>query len=119
MKLNHIYVYDEDGEVMLSLGEKADEELEYNFADEIINGDKIVDIISQVRGEKSNQNVSLKTPVSNLTISVDNKLESAINECIKDFRATLFIENLETKLIDKDYEVYNVELNLEENAENK
>lgn len=31
MKLNHIYVYDEDGEVMLSLGEKADEELEYNF----------------------------------------------------------------------------------------
>lgn len=31
MKLNHIYVYDEDGEVMLSLGEKADEDLEYNF----------------------------------------------------------------------------------------
>ena len=31
MKLNHIYVYDEDGQVMLSLGEKADEELEYNF----------------------------------------------------------------------------------------
>ena len=31
MKLNHIYVYDEDGEVMLSLGEKADEGLEYNF----------------------------------------------------------------------------------------
>ena len=31
MKLNHIFVYDEDGEVMLSLGEKADEELEYNF----------------------------------------------------------------------------------------
>ena len=31
MKLNHIYVYDEDGQVMLSLGEKADEEMEYNF----------------------------------------------------------------------------------------
>jgi len=31
MKLNHIHVYDEDGQVMLSLGEKADEELEYNF----------------------------------------------------------------------------------------
>jgi len=31
MKLNHIYVYDEDGQVMLSLGDNADEELEYNF----------------------------------------------------------------------------------------
>ncbi len=31
MKLNHIYVYDEDGQVMMSLGDKADEELEYNF----------------------------------------------------------------------------------------
>ena len=31
MKLNHIHVYDEGGQVMLSLGEKADEELEYNF----------------------------------------------------------------------------------------
>lgn len=31
MKLNHIYVYDEDGQVMISLGEKADEEMEYNF----------------------------------------------------------------------------------------
>ena len=31
MKLNHIHVYDEDGQVMLSLGEKADEEVEYNF----------------------------------------------------------------------------------------
>jgi len=32
MKLNHIYVYDDDeGNLMLSLGEKSDEELEYNF----------------------------------------------------------------------------------------
>ncbi len=31
MKLNHIHVYDEDGQVMISLGEKADETYEYNF----------------------------------------------------------------------------------------
>ncbi|MBQ4629478.1 MAG: segregation/condensation protein A [Clostridia bacterium] len=32
MKLNHIYVYDDDdGNIMLSLGEKSDEEIEYNF----------------------------------------------------------------------------------------
>lgn len=32
MKLNHIYVYDDDdGNLMLSLGEKSDENLEYNF----------------------------------------------------------------------------------------
>ena len=31
MKLNHIHVYDEDGQVMISLGENADEEMEYNF----------------------------------------------------------------------------------------
>lgn len=32
MKLNHIYVYDDDdGNLMVSLGEKSDEEVEYNF----------------------------------------------------------------------------------------
>lgn len=31
MKLNHIYVYDEDGKVMISLGDKAFEEMEFNF----------------------------------------------------------------------------------------
>ena len=32
MKLNHIYVYDdEEGNIMLSQGEKFDEEIEYNF----------------------------------------------------------------------------------------
>ena len=47
------------------------------------------------------------------------ELKDAIDKSIKDFKATLFIENLETKLIDKDYEVYNVELNLKEKEENK
>ncbi len=31
MKMNHIHVYDENGQVMMSLGDKADENIEYNF----------------------------------------------------------------------------------------
>ena len=38
-------------------------ELDYNFDSEIKNGDLIIDIISQARGEKSNNNLSLKTPI--------------------------------------------------------
>ena len=87
---------------------------EFNYFDEIKNGDIIIDIISQARGEKTNNNVSLKTPIRNLDLSLNQELEDAINASIKDFKATLFIENLNIKAIDKDYNVDNIELNLEE-----
>ena len=87
---------------------------EFNYFDEIKNGDIIIDIISQARGEKTNNNVSLKTPIRNLDLSLNRELEDAINASIKDFKATLFIENLNIKAIDKDYNVDNIELNLEE-----
>ena len=74
----------------------------------------MIGIISQARGAKTDSNVSLKTPIKNLSVGVNEELKSAIEQSIKDFKATLFIENLETKVIDKDYEVYNVELDLEE-----
>ena len=89
--------------------------LEYNFNKEIELGDKMIEIISQARGAKTNNNVSLKTPIKNLSIGVSENLKDAINKSMKDFKATLFIENLELKLIDKDYEVYDIELDLEEN----
>ena len=88
--------------------------LEYNFENEIKNGNKIIEIISVARGEKTNNNVSLKTPIKNLSIGVSEELNNAINSSIKDFKATLFIENLEVSIVDKDYEVYNVELNLDD-----
>ena len=75
----------------------------------------MIEIISQARGAKTEANVTLKTPIKNLSIGVSKELNDAIEKSIKDFKATLFIENLETKQIDKDYEVYNIELNLEEN----
>ncbi len=95
------------------------EPLNYNFNKEIEQGNSIIEIISQARGAKTNNNVSLKTPIKNLSIGVNKELKEAIDKSIKDFKATLFIENLETSLIDKDYEVYNIELDLEQKDENK
>lgn len=69
-------------------------ELEYDFNKEYLIGEKIVDIISDARGEKTNNSVSLKTPITNLTITLDQDLREAIKTSIKDFKATLFIEEL-------------------------
>ncbi len=88
-------------------------QLDFNFESEIKNGDLIMNIISQARGEKTNNNVSLKTPIKNLDLSLNKELEDAINASIKDFKATLFIENLNITSIDKDYKINNIELNIE------
>ena len=93
--------------------------LNFDFSKEIKLGNQMIEIISQARGAKTNSNVSLKTPIKNLSVGVSEELQEAIKKSIKDFKATLFIENLETKIIDKDFEVYNVELELEEKEENK
>ena len=93
-------------------------ELNNNFETEIKNGDLIMNIISQARGEKTINNVSLKTPIKNLNLSLNKELENAIKASIKDFKATLFIENLNIKSVDKDYEINKIELNLED-IENK
>ncbi len=88
--------------------------LEYDFESETKNGDLIVEIVSQARGEKSNQNLSLKTPIKVLDISVNKSLKDAINSSIKDFKATLFIQDLILNDQDKDYKVNKIELDLEE-----
>lgn len=88
--------------------------LDYNFAEEIKFGDEMIEIISQARGAKTNNNVSLKTPIKKLSIGINEGLKKAIDNSLKDFKATLFIEDLETKVIEKDFEVYDIELNLEE-----
>ena len=51
------------------------EPLNYNFEEEIKYGDKMIEIISQARGAKTNNNVSLKTPIKKLEIGVEKKLE--------------------------------------------
>ena len=91
---------------------------EYDFDKEKINGDKIVEIVGLVRGEKTNNSVSLKTPVKELNINVNEELKNAINESIKDFKATLFINDLVMNNSEKDYEINKIELDLSK-VENK
>ena len=87
--------------------------LQFNFAKEIKNGDKIVDIISQARGEKSNNNLSLKTPIKVLELNVNEDLKEAINSSVKDFKATLFIEDLLLNNTNDDFKINKIELDLE------
>lgn len=89
------------------------EPLNFNFKDEIKNGDIMIDIISQARGEKTNNNVSLKTPIKNFELSVNEELADAINKSIKDFKATLTIQNLEMSQVTGDYKINKIELELE------
>ena len=88
--------------------------LEFDFAKEIKNGDMIIDIISQARGEKSNNNLSLKTPIKVLDLSLNDELKSAIESSIKDFKATLFIQDLKMNSDSDEYKINNIELELEE-----
>ena len=90
--------------------------LNFNFEKEIKNGDQIIEIISRSRGEKTNNNVSLKTPIKYIELNANNNLKEAIESSIKDFKATLFIEELVINLVDTDYEVKEINLDLEENS---
>ena len=87
--------------------------LEFEFDKEIKNGNDMIDIISQARGEKSNKNVSLKTPIRNLNLSLNRELKDAIELSIKDFKATLFIENLNIQEVNDGYTIDMIELNLD------
>lgn len=87
--------------------------LAYDFASELELGDKIAEIIGIARGEKTNNNVSLKTPIKNLEIEARKDLKEAIEEAIKDFKATLFIDNLKITESNGDYKVEKIELELE------
>ena len=85
-------------------------ELDYEFDIEASQIDKLVEIISLVRGEKTNNNVSLKTPVKNITISLDNNLKETLEKAMKDFKATLTIENIIINNIESNYKIDNIEL---------
>ena len=88
--------------------------LNFDFASEIKNGNLIVDIISQARGEKSNNNLSLKTSIKKLELNVNQELKDAICSSMKDFKATLFIENLILNDQDEEYTINKIELDTTE-----
>ena len=87
-------------------------QLEYDFEDEIITGEIIIEIISKIRGEKSNNNLSLKTEVKLLDLSLNKNLMEAINSMIQDFKATLFIDELVLNEIEENYLINKIELNV-------
>ena len=88
-------------------------QFDYSFDKEVTNGDLMCEIISAVRGEKSSNNLSLKTPVKELDLECSNDIKEAIESSIKDFKATLFIDNLIINEIDKNYKINKIELDIE------
>ena len=90
-------------------------EFEYQFDEENKYGEIICDIISEARGKKSESNMSLKTPIKEIIIECNSKIEEAINKSIKDFKATLFIENLTINNTNDDkYNIDKIELEITE-----
>ena len=89
------------------------ESLNFDFKDEIKYGDLIIDIISQARGEKSINNLSLKTPITNLELELSRDLKSGKESSIKDFKATLFIEELTLTETNGDYKIIKIQLKKE------
>ena len=87
--------------------------LNYSFDNEMLNGDLMCEIISAVRGEKSSNNLSLKTIVKELDIDCSAGIKDAIRQSEKDFKATLFIEKLILNGIEKDYKINKIVLDTE------
>ena len=84
--------------------------LNFDFKEEIKYGNMICNIISDIRGEKSKKNLSLKTVVKDLKIECEENLINAINNSIKDFKATLFIDNLELYKLENNYKIKSISL---------
>ena len=85
-------------------------ELTFDFREELKYGEMICNIISEVRGEKYINNLSLKTIVKELDLSCEDKIRDVINLAIKDFKATLFIEKLLLNNIDNGYKINKINL---------
>lgn len=87
------------------------EESNFEFDEEFGLGESLVELVSDLRGKKSENNLSLKTPIKILDLVVNERIEKAINESLKDFKAALFIEDLNIVVDNaKLYKITNVEL---------
>lgn len=86
--------------------------LNYSFDEEIVNGNLMCEIISMVRGKKSSSNLSLKTIVKKLEIDCSPNLKKAIEKANKDFKATLFINELVINSIKDGYKINEIDLEL-------
>ncbi len=81
---------------------------------ELKYGDIICNLISEVRGYKSLNNLSLKTPVKTLEITCNNNILEAIENSKLDLCATLFINNLIINNCKSDYTINKIELEIQD-----
>lgn len=88
--------------------------METGFAQESKTGDQLMEVISQARGAKTVANVSLKTAISKMDLKASSEIRAALEEAMMDFRATLFIENLNIAEKDLGIEVLDIELSKED-----
>ena len=88
--------------------------LKYNFSQEVGSADSIIEIISTLRGEKTKNNVSLKTAITKLIINCSKEIKEAIEKAKLDLLAAANIENLEIKLQEENYNIEKIELKLED-----
>ncbi len=107
-------IYQELYHDQLSIHLTQIELFDFDFSKEVKNGNMMIDIIGKARGEKTNHNVSLKTPIRELKLNVSKELKEAILESMKDFKATLFIQKLEIEDQEEEYNIEKIELELEE-----
>lgn len=79
-------------------------------------GDKLMEIVGILRGEKTKKGVSLKTQIVNVEIEITKDLKTAFLNSEKDLKAALFIENMkfdENENLSNGYDVKEVKLNIE------
>lgn len=90
----------------ISIHQTEFKELEYSFKEYKDYGNEIINIISDVRGHKTNNQVSLKTPVNEFVLKTNSDIKLALEGSIDDLKATLGIVKFELKeeTIDK-YEI--------------
>ena len=89
--------------------------LSHSFSDINKNGDLLIDLISYIRGEKTKSNVSLKTLVKNVDITLGKDLDAAIELSFDDLKATLNIDKLNRNISDiESFAINNIELEKED-----
>lgn len=87
--------------------------LSYKYEKEQGYGDVLINIISDVRGEKSKNNVSLKAIVKDLDVSLSPGLKEAMDEALDDFKATLSLLNMTVRECESNYIINSIALCIE------
>ncbi len=91
---------------------------DYEYPETSKLGDIITDIIGEVRGYKTNNQVSLKTEVSKLKIKVNTEINNVIALTNDDLKATLNIKDIDITTDESiKYQIESIDLTVEDNKE--